>query len=71
MEALMESTMLKAAGALLENNIQAADHRRKMFPCTQFQVMIADLQAPIKGKGLLESAQQTGTDRTLQTTNSM
>ena len=50
-EALMKSTMLKGAGGdYPENNIEALITGEKIFPASDFQVMIADNWAPIKDK---------------------
>ncbi len=50
-EALMKSTMLKGGGGdYPENNIEALLKAEKVFPSTEFQVMIADNWAAIKDK---------------------
>ena len=47
-ETLLKTTMLKGAGGdNAENNIEALLKAEKVFPATQFQVMIADNWAPI------------------------
>jgi hypothetical protein len=52
-ESLMKSTMLKGGGGdYPENNIEALLKAEKVFPETQFQVMIADNWAAIKDKVL-------------------
>ena len=52
-EALMRATMLKGGGGdYPENNIEALLKAEKVFPATDFQVMIADNWAAIKDKAL-------------------
>ena len=52
-ETLLKSTMLKGGGGdYPENNIEALLKAEKVFPATEFQVMIADNWAAIKDKVL-------------------
>jgi hypothetical protein len=52
-ETLMKSTMLKGGGGdYPENNIEALLKAEKVFPATEYQVMIADNWAAIKDKAL-------------------
>jgi hypothetical protein len=53
MESLLKATMLKGSGGdYPENNIEALMKAEKVFPNSEFQVMIADNWAAIKDKAL-------------------